>query len=204
MDFAAAAAYNPDRAMPRPYVRFEMRAVEDRTLTTTDGVTQMKDVPWAIVSAPGSRDTMEKTAEDWLASLIPHARDGRIPASWPSDYRGAFDLWIKGEEMPVHGTPIKSWPPLTPSQRKNIIAAGILTVQDLAAANEETRARIGMGALALSATAVRWLQESKDVGATAKALAEAQVQLADMKNLVAEQSAAIAEMRALLPAPVKK
>lgn len=188
-----------NQQQPRPVVIFEMRAVEDRSKPATDGVTQMVDKAFAIVRAPGSKDSLEKLAIDWLDQLDIYAKSDRIPRNWPSEYREAFRLWSAGEEMPVVGTAIKSWPPLTPAQRKNILQAGILTVEDLALANDEIRTRVGMGSYDLQRMAQKWLAEAKDQGATAKALEETRIELESARRLIKEQTAALAEMKALLP-----
>jgi hypothetical protein len=196
MDFTSAAAYNPNQDPQRPYVQFEMRPTEDRTTAKADGVCQLVDVPWAIVRAAGSKDSLEKTADAWLSQLATYAKDGRVPPSWPSDYRNAFELWKKGEEIPLNGTPIKTWPPLSPSQRKNILAAGILTVEDLARANDETLAKIGMGAHSVTQMAQKWLLEAKDQGATSKALADAMVLVESLKETVQNQVEQLRELKA--------
>lgn len=180
----------------RPFVQFEMRAMEDRTVPATDGVTQMIDVAWAIVRAPGSRDSLEKTAVDWLAQQKHYAKEGRIPPQWPAEYAEAFRLWQQGEELPVHGTPIKTWSPLSPAQRKNILAIGVLTIEDLAVANEETRGRLGMGGVALQKMAQTWLAEAKDVGATAKKLQEATQLISEMKETLANQAEQLKQLTA--------
>ena len=194
MDFSQAASYQPNKPQPRPYVMFITRAIEDRTVPATDGVTQMRDVHIAVVKAPGAKDVLEKVAEDWLQQLEAYAKDGRIPPEWPSEYRHAYKLWKAGEEVPVLGTAIKTWPPLTPAQRLNIISAGVLTVEDLAAANDEIKARIGMGANNIVRMAVKWLEESVDKGATAKALNDAMVQIDEMKTLIQAQGEALARL----------
>ena len=195
MDFSAAVAYNPDKAPARPYVQFELRAMEDRSVTAADGVTHTKDVAWATVRAPGSMDSVEKVAEEWLDGLTQHAKNGRIPISWPGEYREAFRLWKAGEEVPPIGTAIKTWPPLSPAQRKNVLAAGVLTVEDLAAANDESKTRIGMGALTLVHMAKAWLADASR-GATSQALEAALVKLASLEELVQEQKQALEEARA--------
>lgn len=196
MDMQAAAAYNPNQAQTRPYVKFELRSVEDRTKAAPDGTCQMVDVAMAIVRAPGAKDSVEKAATEWLQQLKVYAKDGRVPASWPSEYTEAFALWQKGEEMPVKGTAIKSWPPLTPAQRANVLAAGILTVEDLAQVNDETRGKIGMGGHAVQQMAQNWLRESLDAGATAKALSASQIAVEELRQTVANQSEQIAQLLA--------
>jgi hypothetical protein len=195
MDFSALAAYNPNSEIQRPYVKFELRSTEDRTQTSPDGTCQMIDVAWVIVRAPGSKDSLEKTAVDWLNQLKSYAKDGRVPPSWHGEYAHAFALWQKGEEIPVNGTPIKTWPPLTPSQRKNILSAGILTIEDLALANDEVRGQIGMGGHGLVQMAQKWLKESKESGATAKALAAALVSVESLEQTVKNQAEQLEELR---------
>lgn len=195
MDIQAAAAYNPNAQAQRPYVQFEMRPTEDRTQVSPDGISTYVDKAWAIVRAPGSKDSLEKLADEWIAGLRAYAKDGRVPREWPTEYAQALEKWKKGEEIPLHGTPIKSWPPLSPAQRKNVLTAGILTVEDLAAANDEMRGLIGMGGHAVHQMAVRWLAESKDQGATAVALKDAMVLMAEMKTTIENQAQALKELQ---------
>jgi hypothetical protein len=155
MDFSQSAAYVPDKPQPRPYVQFITRPIEDRSVTSPDGVTKMKDVHFVLVRAPGAKDTLEKGAEDWLKQLEVYAKDERVPSTWPREYRIAFEEWKKTGELPSHGTPIKTWTPPSPAQRANILNAGVLTVEDLADANDEIRSRIGIGALNLQKMARR-------------------------------------------------
>ena len=190
MDMQALAAYNPNKEQPRPYVRFEFRPMEDRTKASSDGVTQLVDVAFAIVRAPGAKDSLEKKADDWLKQLETYAKDGRIPPSWPHEYRQAFEAWKAGEEMPVTGTPIRSWPPLTPAQRQNVLNAEIYTVEDLASANDENRSRIGMGAHGLQA---------KDAGSMAKELAAMRIKLEELTTTVTEQAATITALQPSKP-----
>lgn len=195
MDFSQAAAYNPNQEPQRPYVKFEWRATEDRTIPSTDGVTQLKNVAWAIVRAPGSKDSLEKLATDWLDQLKVYAKDGRVPQNWPKDYRDAYDMWVKSGEIPIVGTAIKTWPPLTPSQRQMVLNAGILTVEDLANANDENRNRIGMTANNLQSMARTWIEESRTKGATAKELDAMRHQVQELATLVKSQSEMIEQLK---------
>lgn len=195
MDFAALAAYKPDAQAQRPYVQFEMRAMEDRTQTRSDGTATMVDKAWAIVRAPGAKDSLEKLADEWLSQLRVYAKDGRVPSEWPHQYTAAFEAWKKGEELPPEGTPIKTWPPLSPAQRKNILTAGILTVEDLAVANDEVRGLIGMGGHAMQQMAAKWLGEAQNHGSTAVELKNAMILLEEMKATITNQAQAIKELQ---------
>lgn len=204
MDFAAAAAYNPDKQPQRPYVQFEFRPMENRAAKLADGQERFTDVAWAIVRAPGSKDSVEKVAEDWLTQLDAYARDQRIPPQWPSEYRNAFELWKRGEEVPVTGTAIKTWSAPTPAQRKSILAAGVLTVEDLAVANEQILGALGMNAHMLKRMAQSWLEEAKNKGATAAQLADAMLKLESQAETIKNQANAIQSMQAQLTALTKK
>lgn len=162
---------NPDQ-QPRPYVRFEMRPKEGKD---AEGKATLVDEAWALITPAGSKDTLEKPVEDWLRDVKNHADAGRVPANWPHQYRDAFEAWKKGEELPVHGFPIKRWAPLTPSQREAVLRTNTFTVEDLALANDELVGRIGMGGRVLVDMAKAWIEDRKGAGALAGQLETALV-----------------------------
>lgn len=182
--------------MPRPYVTFEMRPQETRD---AEGKVTYTDVAWAKVMAPGTRDVLEKKADDWVAGLRQHADGGRIPSTWPDEYANALKSFIKGEELPVHGTPIRTWPPLTPAQRKAVLGANVLTVEDLANANDEMKTRIGMGANNLVQIAQTWVKDAAGPGALAAKLDAALVAQAESDRRYDELKKAFDELAARVP-----
>lgn len=194
-----APPYNPQADIPRPYVQFELRPTEDRTQPAQGGTYPLIDKPWAVVRAAGSKDSLEKPAEEWLSQLREYAKNDRIPRQWPAEYQNAFELWKKGEEIPVIGTPIKNWPPLTPAQRKNILNADIFTVEDLARANEQMLANIGMQAHMLKNMAEAWVKDNAKPGETARVLQETMVELQAAQALIKEQAAALEAFKAAQP-----
>lgn len=175
----------------RPYVRFERRSQETR-----DPAKPFVDKDWAITMAPGSKDTSEMLAEDWLNWLDKMATEERLPQSWPRQYREAYKEWQETQEQPTHGYPLLKWPPLTPAQRESCLKAGIRTVEDLAAANVEALGRIGMGGLALKQSAEAWLAEQKNGGALAQKVADLQIALEDTLRIVQELKDRNAELEA--------
>lgn len=146
------------------YVRFQRRPLEDRAASTSEGRYVAKDVDFVLVTPPYSRDVFEQVADDWLAQMKKDAMNGRLPQDWYERYVESYERWKKGEELPLNGTPIKSWPVISPAQQKNLVGLNILTVEDLAAANDEGRRRIGMGAQDLCDKAKSWLSQAKDKG----------------------------------------
>jgi hypothetical protein len=201
MQFDAPPDYLTDpEKMPVPYVTFEMQAAEVRD---AEGKVTHKDEVWVTVMAPGTKDTVVRKAEDWLAGLHQSAAAGRIPRHWPKAYSEAFAAFQKGEELPLHGHPIKVWSALTPAQRKAVLAANVLVVEDLAKANDEMRQRIGMGAESLITMAKRWVEESSGPGATANRLMAAEAENARLKSQLAELADAVKMLQAQVPGASK-
>lgn len=186
--------------MPRPYVTFETREAEARD---AEGRTTYKEVIWAKVMPPGSKDVLEKPADEWIASLRANADARRIPPTWPDEYSKALESFKSGEELPPSGTPIRTWSALSKSQAKAVLAANILTVEDLAAANDEAKARIGMGGVSLVQMAQAWVEESKGPGAMAQKLSALTVKNNELSTQVAELLKSVAELRAQVPGATK-
>jgi hypothetical protein len=147
-----------------PFVRFERRGVEDRNASLDQGRYVEKDVDMALVTPPGSRDIMVHSVEDWMKGLRRGVEESRLPQSWFDRYRAQYESWRKGEELPVNGSPIKGWGVLSPAQQKNLIGLNILTVEDLAALNDEGVRRVGMGGVDLKNKANAWLRQLEDKG----------------------------------------
>lgn len=158
-----------EKARP-PYVMFEVRSVEDREASIEAGHYVGKDVNYAIVTPSGSKDRIEKVAEEWLANMEEGVKQERIPGEWLEAYTKKYETWKETREVPEDGTPILSWPALSPSQAKAILDANVRTLEDLVAANESTLAAIGMGARALKEKAKAWLDSAQDTGKTAEEL----------------------------------
>ncbi len=146
------------------FARFERRGIEDRKESEVQGRYVAVDVDHALITPPGSRDVYVTTVTDWFADMKRQVRDGRLPAAWYDYYQDSYDRWKKGEELPLNGTPIKTWGVLSPAQQKNLIGISVLTVEDLAQLNDEGMKRIGMGALDLKNKAVAWLRQLNDKG----------------------------------------
>jgi len=173
------------------YVEFEIRAVEDRSETIKAGHPVYHDVAYAIVTPPGGNLTVEKVAEDWVAA--------KRNDPFYRHYKEALTAFLEDREAPVDGTPIEMWPSVTPAQVKQIRAAGLRTVEDLAAANETSIAKMGMGGRALKDRAAAWLDAASDTGKVAEENAALKAQLADLAETVDRQSKQIDELTAGKP-----
>lgn len=188
-----------------PYVVFERRPVEDRNASIAAGHYVSKDVDVAIITRPGSRDTLEKDAKTWLAEIAEKARknEGGVPPTWPIAFNAAYKAFLEGEELPVSGTPIKGWPVLSPSAQKDIIAAGIRTVEDLADIPESSLPTIGTGGIAFKQKAKAWLEAAKGPGKVTEQLNAQAQQIAELtvltKKLI-EENKALSAAQSLLKA----
>lgn len=161
-----------------PYVQFEVRAVEDRTASEEAGHYVAKDVVFAIVTPAGTKDRLEKVASDWIAGLEEGVKQERIPTSWLRAYKHALGEFEKsGDAAALDGTPIRTWPVVQPSQAKLLLDLNIYTVEQLAELTEEGLNALGMGARALKAKAVAWLDSAGDQGKLSAELANLRLQV---------------------------
>lgn len=160
-----------------PYVRFEYRPVEDRAKTIASGHYATKDVAYALITRPGSKDTHEAVVEDWLANLDSRVRQDLCPPSWAEGFRQMFEKWEKGEEIPVEGTPIKGWPVMSPSAQLTIIQAGFRTVEELASAGDTEIGAIGPGAFEFRKKARTWMEQANGPGKATERITALETQL---------------------------
>ena len=187
-----------------PYITFERRAVEDRTASLAAGHHVSKDVDFVTITRPGSSDSVEKEVAGWLAELPGHAKNNRMPQAWVTAFQDAYKRWQAGEELPEQGTPIKGWPVLGPAAQKDLIHAGIRTVEALAAMPDNELANVCMGALSFKAKARAWLESAQDKGKIAETVATQERDLADLRKTVEAQAAEIKRLLTLIPQESKK
>ena len=167
-----------------PYVQWEMQPMEDRDASIKAGHMVMKDVAVALIQRPGSKDVLPKLAAVWLSEVKSRAAKNEVPLEWVTHFEASYKFWLEGESAPVNGTSIKSWPAVSPAQAKNIIAAGIFTVEDLAALPDTDLQILGIGATALKQKACSWIEASTDKGKMAEENAAMKAQLADLQKTV--------------------
>lgn len=139
-------------------------------------------VVMACITPAMSKDEVVKVATEWLDKIKQEAIEGRYPPDWAQRFRMQYEEWLKGNELPREGTPIKTWPMLSREQSRRILAFGITTVEDLAEVPDGDVTKLGLDGRYLRDTARGWLTEAKDKGALAKALADANVQIEDLRQ----------------------
>lgn len=170
------------------HVRFETRTIEDKKETLKQGKYVGKDVDYALITPPYSKDCVEFTVDRWLEQNETYVRQGRLPKEWHDQWKQAYLSWKQGKEIPLNGTSVKNWPALSPTQVKTLLSVGIYTIEDLAGCNDEGLRRIGMGATKLRNLAMAWMKDHEDHGSMVMESAELKQENERLKAQVEELS----------------
>lgn len=179
----------PQVAQARPpYVMFEVRPEENRQASIDKGHPVFDNVDFAIITPAGSKDRVERKVLDWFEHLDREVTSERFPVEWLQKYKAQYSAWKEGRELPVDGTPLITWPPMSanPALMRELVGLKIRSIEDLAGANEETIKRIGMGARALKQQAVDWLAASQDVGKVAARITALEVRNSEQSKQIAD------------------
>lgn len=186
-----------------PHVIFETRAVQNRTKTIASGVPVYDNVNYAQIYPAGSKDCHEKIAEDWLKQIKNFALEGKYDPQHLSFFELRFAEFLKGNELPENGTPIKMWPQATPADIAQLQAAKIYTVEDLAALPESGFGLVGMNARVMKEKALAWLGAG-DKGKQAEQIAALQVAIRDLTDALQRETDKRKELEAELKEQPKK
>lgn len=165
-----------ERKSIAPLVRFERLPVEDKAASLALGRAITKDMEYAHITPPYSKDEVVKKAKAFLAELPGKVARGGLSQEQADRYQKQYEAWKNGLEEPLVGTPIRGWPVLTPAQQENLIRVNIPTVEYLAEANDEGLSRIGMGALEQKRKAIAWLAQANDKGPLTQQMAALQTE----------------------------
>ena len=145
-------------------IRFEKRPKEDKEASRLAGSVIYEDINYVLVTPPYSKDVFESKVELWFENVEKNVRNGRTPQKWFDYWKECYARWKKGEEAPLNGTSVKNWSAITPAQVKTLLVANIVTIEDLAIANDEGIRRLGMGGVDLKNKARAYVQATKDTG----------------------------------------
>ena len=182
-----------------PHVVYERRAEEDRTASIEQGRYVSRDVDYAIVTPAGSKDRVERVVADWFLMLAGEVKAERWPQAWLDQLRAGYDAWARGQTPPESGTPLSTWPALSPAQVKNWAQIGIRTIEELAEANEETLSAYGMGSRDMKSRAGLFLENAKsDSGPLVAKLRAAEELIASMEVRMKSMEA---QLQAATPVP---
>ena len=192
-----------DRKEMAPFVRFERKPIEDKAESERQGRYVAKDVDFALITAPYSKDVFKQKAKDWFATMKNDVQNGRFPQEWYEKFEKQYQAFQNGQELPPEGTPIRGWGVISPAQQEELIRMNILTVEVLSNINDEGIKRIGMGAVELKTKANAWLSQLNDKGPLTLKVAATEKENAILKASVETlQKQVAALMTALKQEPV--
>lgn len=182
-----------------PYVRFEEREMGlDPVATAAAQRPIPRVVILALITPHGSKDCVEKIAQEWIDSIHQKSLSGDYDPQWVDHFKRQFAEWQKGHELPRDGTPVKTWAMATREQITRLIGNGITTVEDLAAFPDSNLAVVGMDGRYLRDLARGWITEAKDKGANAKEIADANVKIDGLEQTVKRQADQLNRLQARL------
>lgn len=171
-----------------PFVRFEPREF-GRNVEASElaGRPIPRIVTMACITPHGSKDCIEKPADEWIAEIRKKAAEGMYNPEHAQMFVRQYDMWKQGEELPREGTPVKTWQGVTKEQATRLHAIGYTTVEDLAQVPDSGLGIIGLDGRALRDLARAWVKEGKEVGTIAQENAKLLSQIEDMKKQNDEQ-----------------
>lgn len=199
-----AAAELNERADRPAYVRFERRPMEDKaaTLAAGTGTVIYKNVDFAKITPPYSKDVIEVKVAQWLLNMEMDVRNERMPKEWMERYKEAYRAWQNGQEIPLHGTAIRGWGVISPAHQETLIRMNILTVEDLGGVNDEGIRRIGMGGTELKHKAQAWLSQHHDKGPLTLENAALKTQVSNLEAQLSQLTQSVQQLqRQSGPAP---
>lgn len=133
-------------------------------------------VDWITIAKKGTNNT----AKVW----DPKRLEKDDPKLWEF-VKPTYEKWKQNNVIATSGTPIETWGVLSKQQIKLFKGLGLLSVEDLAAAGDGLREKLGMGGLDVIKSARSFL-ENKDRAAAANTISDLKDQLAGMQKMLEE------------------
>lgn len=176
-----------------PFVRFDwVESGINAEATKTAGRPVPAVKPFAFIMQHGSKDVIERDAEEWLAAKDAEARDGRYNQEWVERFHKQYDAFLKHEELPAEGTPIRTWPAPNREQVFRLLALGIQTVEQLSAIPDSGLSNVGLDGRNLRDLARNFIEAGHGAAGLAK-------KVSDLEELTRQQAETIARLEAALP-----
>jgi hypothetical protein len=180
-----------------PFVRFEEREMgRNEAASQAAGRPVPNVVILACITPFASKDVVEKPATEWLEQIRQQAVKGDYPPEWAQRFKLQYDEYIKGNELPREGTPIKTWQMLSHDQKNRCRAVDISVVEDLAVVPDSGLHNMGLDGRYMRDLAKAWIAEGKDKGIVAQELAAANAKIADQAVLIQRMNDRLAELEA--------
>lgn len=141
----------------------------------------------------------EIIADRWLDELDRKVLAGTYSPDWAARFRKQYEAFLKGEELPRDGTPIRTWPAPSREQTLRLLALGITTVEDLAAFPDSGLGNIGLDGRHLRDLAKNYIIAGESVGVMAKKVADQDQTIRDQAEQIKRMSESIAALESQMP-----
>lgn len=143
----------------------------------------------------------EKVADEWLAHISREALEGRYDPSWVAQFKLEYEAFLKGNELPREGTPIRTWGAISREQGTRLVAMNITTVEDLAAQPDSGLGTLGLDGRYLRDLAKNFLSAGQGNIAMAKELSELKERDRQNSEIITRMQAQLVELKAMMPEP---
>ena len=161
-----------------PHVRFENKDWgRNEQASKEAGRHVPRNSTFIIITSHGSKDSSEHLVDEWLPRKRTEALNGTYSMEWVEHFEKQYKAWKDGHELPRAGTPILTWQMVSPEQNARLRALGITVVEDLAAIPDSGLGTLGLDGRSLRDMARGWIEEGKEKGVTARALADANAKI---------------------------
>ena len=185
-----------------PFVQYEEREIGiNAEASQAAGRPIPRVLTLACITPHGSKDRFEKEADVWLKEIRAKAMHGEYPLEWVNFFEAQYAEWKKGNELPREGTPTRTWPAVTKEQGVRLIAMGYTTIEDVAQIPDTALGQIGPDGRYLRDLARSWINDSKDKGINARALADANAKLEQQGQRIESLQQQLAVLQAQVQEP---
>lgn len=157
-------------------VEFYRDAVQNNFKSAQEGRAIFEDVDFVRIMTPGDTRTV-------ICRKVTEQDKQRFPKAW--------DLYQRGLEQVLEGTPLDKWTGITTSQVKELAHVNIRTVEQLVSVSDASIQRLGPGYMQLRTRAKQFIEAAQDEAA-ATAHARENEQLREQMALMQEQMDAMA------------
>ena len=180
-----------------PHVRFEIKDYGRNEQASKEAG---RHIPlranFIFITSHGSKDCPEFPADEWFARKQDEASRGNYNGEWLAHFQKQYDAWQKGHELPRQGTPILTWPTISPEQNVRLRSLGYQVVEDIAAIPDGSLGQLGLDGRVLRDMARAYIAEGKEKGINTQKIAELSAQLESRDATIAQMQATLAELKA--------
>jgi hypothetical protein len=152
-----------------------------------------RDEDWVVIYSQGGKDKVEKKVSDWIATLEMHLSAKRVSIEYVRQVKAAYEEFKAGRELPLNGTPLEALG-LTTDQLKMLRELKVRAVEDLAGANEEVVARMGMGGRALKSRAQVFVQSANGPAKVASQVTALKIKTDSQEDIIRQLEARITRL----------